>query len=108
MSIINCRRNKIIAHVLVIAILFSSCGCVVLNLLPNRERDQWYMDHADDMNKLFDLQHGIGLTRKEVLEKWGEPLKVINSDHWIYYFPDIAREKTHIQFKNDIVTKTWQ
>ena len=66
------------------------------------------MEHADDINKVLALQAvQYGTTRKEVLEKWGEPWKIINLDYWIYYFPDIAKEKTHIQFKDDVVVKRW-
>ena len=105
MSIINLRQNKILAHVLIIVMLLSSCGCGFSNLLPNSERDKWYMEHPADLDKLLAVREGM--TRKEVFKKWGEPWKVKNVDHWIYYFPDIAKEKTHVQFKNDIVTKMW-
>lgn len=108
MSIINLRQKEIVGHVVIIGMLLSSCGCGFLNLLPNSERDKWYMEHTDDINKVLALQSvPYGMTRKEILKEWGEPWKVINSDHWIYYFPDIAKEKTHIQFKNDAVAKRW-
>ena len=94
-----------IIYTLIIGMLLTLCSCGFSNLLPNPERDKWYMEHPVDLDKLLAVREGM--TRKEVLEKWGEPWKVKNTDRWIYYFPDIAKEKTNIQFKNDIVTRMW-
>ena len=105
MSIINLRQNKIVIRALIIGMFLSLYGCGFSNLLPNPERDKWYMEHPINTEKLLAVQEGM--TRKEVLDKWGEPWGVKNNDHWIYYFPDIAKEKTHVEFKNDIVIKMW-
>ena len=105
MSIINLRQKRNIICIGILGILLTLSSCGFSNLLPNKERDKWYMGHPVNLGKLLAVHEGM--TRKEVLEKWGEPWKVKNKDHWIYYFPDIAKEKTHVQFKNDIVVKMW-
>ncbi|MFA5060643.1 MAG: hypothetical protein WC676_08480 [Candidatus Omnitrophota bacterium] len=105
MSTINLGYKKNVAYALIIGICLSSSGCGFLDLLPNKERDRWYMEHPVDLGKLLAVHEGMA--REEVLEKWGDPWKIKNEEHWIYYFPDIAKEKTHIQFKNDIVAKMW-
>ena len=105
MSTISLGYKKNVAYALIIGIYLSSSGCGFLDLLPNKERDKWYMEHPVDESKLYAVHEGAG--RKEVLEKWGEPWRFKNEDHWIYYFPELAKEKIHLQFKNDVVTKMW-
>ena len=105
MLITKQQKMKNIIYFVILGILLTLTSCGLSNVLPNAERDKWYMGHPIDTEKLLAVHEGM--SRKEVVDKWGEPWKVKNEDHWIYYFPDIAKEKTHIQFKNDIVTKIW-
>lgn len=105
MSIINFLKRKNIIYIFIFGLLLTLPSCGLSNVLPNSERDKWYAEHPVDLGKLLAVHEGM--TRSEVLEKWGNPWKVKDVDRWIYYFPDIAKEKTHVQFKNNIVVKMW-
>lgn len=105
MSIISLLQKKNIIYIVVFGISLILSSCNFLDLLPNKERDKWYMEHSVDLSKLYAVHEGG--TRKEVLEKWGEPWRIKSEDHWIYFFPELAKEKIHLQFKNDVVIKMW-
>jgi len=62
-------------------------------MLPSKSRDQWYIDHGDEIRAYLELLDGVkvGMTKKEVLLIAGEPTykrteDVLRkpTDEWIY------------------------
>jgi len=91
---------KKIIYFLFLAILFSSCGFT--KMLPNKDRDQYYMDHTDKID--YELLKKVyeGNTKEDALKEWGEPWEKKSEDIWIYKFP-FLKNKIVLVFKNDVV-----
>lgn len=89
------------------AVFFFS-SCTFLNMLPNKARDKWYMEHAGDYSIDYDLLRKIfeGNTKEDALREWGEPWKRKSEDVWVYKF-SFMKNKIVLKFENDVVVKRY-
>jgi hypothetical protein len=72
-------------------------------MLPSKARDQWYMEHAKELNTIKQIK--VGMTKEQVLTVAGEPTRkrtenVLHEpvDEWIYTHPHF-QNKDYIKFE---------
>ncbi len=78
------------------AFIFGIAGCSFFSLAKDSTPLQTKHEANPCFNKLYLVKEGM--TKKQVLQYWGEPAKKETDLKWVYYFPEIVDQEIYLTF----------